>query len=342
MESKRGEGRKSVIDAISKEDEDVSEILSSLDDMSGKIVEVPVNAKAPQVEEAPYEDKIIEIKNEPENEIIEVKDEPKPENEPSLDNPLEKKYNRSIPTFAATFPIDILEVFMPYYAKTEKYQLDPGVQVLPQLFEACAKNDSDRKLLAELLANGKISGYSSDGKMLLKDKLLEPVIKEASTIIGMMNRFREANGEAMYEILLSELKSIKWDLSTKELEKLIKDCDKLAACAKDFHIDNMNWNWGRFQIYQANETLDKFKREVDNWFEEEYPEKFPDEAENDPEYLKEIKKHLFTAMSVKNSEKLAEMAKSFNNLHKSLVVVKTHNELLPFFEPFFKDIDIDD
>lgn len=176
MESKRGEGRKSVIDAISKEDEDVSEILFSLD---SKIVEAPMNAKAPQVGVAPFEDKIIEIKNEPENEIIEVKDEPKPENEPSLDNPLEKKYNRSIPTFAATFPIDILEVFMPYYAKTEKYQLDPGVQVLPQLFEACAKNDSDRKLLAELLANGKISVYSSDGKMLLKDKLLEPVIKEA-------------------------------------------------------------------------------------------------------------------------------------------------------------------
>ena len=36
------------------------------------------------------------------------------------------------------------------------------------------------------------------------------------------------------------------------------------------------------------------------------------------------------------------MAKSFNNLHKSLVFVKTHNELYPFFEPFFKDIDIDD
>ena len=58
MESKDGEGRKSVIDAVSKEDEDVSEILFSLDN---KIVEVP------------YEDEIIEIKNEPENEIIEVK-----------------------------------------------------------------------------------------------------------------------------------------------------------------------------------------------------------------------------------------------------------------------------
>jgi len=57
MESKRGEGRKSVIDAISKEDDDVSEILFSLD---SKIVE------------APYEDKIIEIKNEPEEKIIEV------------------------------------------------------------------------------------------------------------------------------------------------------------------------------------------------------------------------------------------------------------------------------
>ena len=58
MESKDGEGRKSVIDAISKEDGDVSEILFSLD---SKIVE------------APYEDKIIEIKNEPEEEkIIEV------------------------------------------------------------------------------------------------------------------------------------------------------------------------------------------------------------------------------------------------------------------------------
>ena len=58
MESKDGEGRKSVIDAISKEDEDVSEILFSLD---SKIVE------------APYEDKIIEINKEPESEkIIEV------------------------------------------------------------------------------------------------------------------------------------------------------------------------------------------------------------------------------------------------------------------------------
>ena len=57
MESKDGEGRKSVIDAISKEDGDVSEILFSLD---SKIVE------------APHEDKIIEIKNEPEEKIIEV------------------------------------------------------------------------------------------------------------------------------------------------------------------------------------------------------------------------------------------------------------------------------
>ena len=57
MESKDGEGRKTVMDAISKEDEDVSEILFSLD---SKIVE------------APYEDKIIEIKNEPEEKIIEV------------------------------------------------------------------------------------------------------------------------------------------------------------------------------------------------------------------------------------------------------------------------------
>ena len=58
MESKDGEGRKSVLDAISKEDEDVSEILFSLD---SKIVE------------APYEDKIIEINKEPESEkIIEV------------------------------------------------------------------------------------------------------------------------------------------------------------------------------------------------------------------------------------------------------------------------------
>ena len=58
MESKDGEGRKSVIDAISKEYGDVSEILFSLD---SKIVE------------APHEDKIIEIKNEPEEEkIIEV------------------------------------------------------------------------------------------------------------------------------------------------------------------------------------------------------------------------------------------------------------------------------
>ena len=58
MESKDGEGRKSVRDAISKEDVDVSEILFSLD---SKIVE------------APHEDKIIEINNEPEEEkIIEV------------------------------------------------------------------------------------------------------------------------------------------------------------------------------------------------------------------------------------------------------------------------------
>ena len=58
MESKDGEGRKSVMDAISKEDEDVSEILFSLD---SKIVE------------APHEDKIIEIKSDPEEEkIIEV------------------------------------------------------------------------------------------------------------------------------------------------------------------------------------------------------------------------------------------------------------------------------
>ena len=58
MESKDGEGRKSVIDAVSKEDDDVSEILFSLD---SKIVE------------APFEDKIIEIKKEPEEEkIIEV------------------------------------------------------------------------------------------------------------------------------------------------------------------------------------------------------------------------------------------------------------------------------
>ena len=58
MESKDGEGRKSVIDAVSKEDEDVSEILFSLD---SKIVE------------APHEDKIIEIRKEPEEEkIIEV------------------------------------------------------------------------------------------------------------------------------------------------------------------------------------------------------------------------------------------------------------------------------
>ena len=38
MESKDGEGRKYVIDAISKEDGDVSEILFSLD---SKIVEAP-------------------------------------------------------------------------------------------------------------------------------------------------------------------------------------------------------------------------------------------------------------------------------------------------------------
>lgn len=58
MESKDGEGRKSVMDAISKEDEDVSEILFSLD---SKIVETP------------HEDKIIEINKEPEEEkIIEV------------------------------------------------------------------------------------------------------------------------------------------------------------------------------------------------------------------------------------------------------------------------------
>ena len=58
MESKDGEGRKSVIDAVSKEDADVSEILFSLD---SKIVE------------APHEDKIIEINKEPEAEkIIEV------------------------------------------------------------------------------------------------------------------------------------------------------------------------------------------------------------------------------------------------------------------------------
>ena len=58
MESKDGEGRKSVIDAVSKEDEDVSEILFSLD---SKIVE------------APHEDKIIEIKSDPEEaKIIEV------------------------------------------------------------------------------------------------------------------------------------------------------------------------------------------------------------------------------------------------------------------------------
>ena len=61
MESKDGEGRKSVIDAVSQEDGDVSEILSSLDDMSGKIVEVP------------FEDKIVEIRKEPEWKIIEVK-----------------------------------------------------------------------------------------------------------------------------------------------------------------------------------------------------------------------------------------------------------------------------
>lgn len=40
MESKDGEERKSVIDAVSKEDEDVSEILFSLD---SKIVEAPAN-----------------------------------------------------------------------------------------------------------------------------------------------------------------------------------------------------------------------------------------------------------------------------------------------------------
>ena len=58
MESKDGEGRKAVMDAISKEDGDVSEILFSLD---SKIVE------------APHEDKIIEINKEPEAEkIIEV------------------------------------------------------------------------------------------------------------------------------------------------------------------------------------------------------------------------------------------------------------------------------
>ena len=40
MESKRGEGRKSVIDAISKEDGDVSEILFSLDSKIGPFAKV--------------------------------------------------------------------------------------------------------------------------------------------------------------------------------------------------------------------------------------------------------------------------------------------------------------
>ena len=55
MESKHGNGYKSVLDAVSKENEDVSEILFSLDN---KIVEAPMSAKAPQVEE-----KFIEIKD---------------------------------------------------------------------------------------------------------------------------------------------------------------------------------------------------------------------------------------------------------------------------------------
>ncbi len=57
MESNHVERCKSVIDAVSIEDGDVSEILFSLD---SKIVE------------APHEDKIIEIRNEPEEKIIEV------------------------------------------------------------------------------------------------------------------------------------------------------------------------------------------------------------------------------------------------------------------------------
>ena len=61
MESKHGNGYKAVLDAVSQEDGDVSEILFSLD---SKIVE------------APFEDKIIEIRKEPENEIIEVKASP--------------------------------------------------------------------------------------------------------------------------------------------------------------------------------------------------------------------------------------------------------------------------
>ena len=58
MESKDGEGRKSVMDAISKEDGDVSEILFSL---NSKIVEAPCEDKIIEIKKEPVEEKIIEV-----------------------------------------------------------------------------------------------------------------------------------------------------------------------------------------------------------------------------------------------------------------------------------------
>ncbi|MBQ7178592.1 MAG: hypothetical protein IJS08_14350 [Victivallales bacterium] len=224
---------------------------------------------------------------------------------------------------------------MPYCAKMKKLKSDP-LWTLEKLFKSCAKNEHDRKVLAELLASGRISIYSSDGKRLLEGKMLEPVIKEVSTIFGQLNKFREANGDAVYESLESALRAAKWNISTKALVQLTTtDCVKLAKSAKDFNIDRFNLQWEKHQSFQAATTLKAFKEQIEEWFDN-CQDEFATEDEEDPERLMQIRKQLFIALAIKQSEKLDAILKSVGDIREALVTTFNQGEAVAFFEPFLK------
>ena len=160
----------------------------------------------------------------------------------SVDDDDEMAFKYDTPDYAADLPAETEEAFMEFYCDAVDKSVEDGRtkedcdEMLREMFRTVGYGKGDRKLLAELLANGKPAFLEKDGTLPLRYDGLK-FAEKLKAILDKTNEYRaqlpKAYRNIVADTVLATLKTVDRIFDVDDLPFIDADtCDQISAAAE--------------------------------------------------------------------------------------------------------------
>ena len=262
----------------------------------------------------------------------------KDEVESSVDDE-DVSFKYATPKYIGKLPFETEEMFMEFYCDAVDQSIKNGQtknycdETLSEMFKTVGYNTNDRKLLVELLANGKPAFLDENGAMPFRNEGLR-FAEKLTNILDLTKEYRaklKPDGNIVADTILATLKTVDRMFEVDDLPYIdAYQCEQISAVAKKIDTTEL-FAPPPVKGHSAkslNKRLDSFQQQV--------AEKFRDELINthDTQLMVTIKQNLLMNMALAHAAAPKdELVEAIEDYHDDLAGKYVKKDLLTEIAP---------